>query len=103
MIERYPRKWIEPKAEVSIVFSGPFQYDDSHKLALRTMVLLLQLRLSDAIRKKFGAPTALPWTARRSSTASRFRVRIDWTCDPARVQSLVQRVFEEIAEARPCV
>jgi zinc protease len=101
VIEKTVRKGIEPKAEVSLVFSGPFEYDDGHKLALRTMVLLLQSRLSDAIREELGGTYSI---AVDSQTAKfprpEFRVRIDWACDPARVESLVQRVFEEIAAVK---
>lgn len=101
VIERTVRKGIEPRAEVSIIFPGPFEYDDRHKLALRTMVLLLQARLNDAIREELGGTYSI---AVDSQTAKfpkpEFRVRIDWTCDPARVDSLVQRVFEEIAAVK---
>ena len=54
-IEKTVEKGIAPKSEVSIVFSGPFDYDDANLLALRTTVMLLQSRLSDAIREELGA------------------------------------------------
>ena len=98
VIQKTVEKGIAPKSEVSIVFSGAFEYDDASRLALRTAVLLLQSRLSDAIREQLGgtyAITAESETARFPKPE--YRVRIDWTCDPARVDSLVQRVFEEIA------
>ena len=62
------------------------------------MTLLLQSRLSDAIREELGGTYSI--TAHRR-TPTRFPrpgipVRIDWTCDPARTEALVQRVFEEI-------
>lgn len=104
IVETTVRKGIEPKAEVSIIFSGPFEYDDSHKLALRTMVLLLQARLNDAIREDLGATysiTADSQTAKHPR--GEFRVRINWTCDPARVESLVQRVFEEMGRVKATV
>ena len=34
---------------------------------------------------------------RRSFRGREYRIRIEWTCDPARTATLVQRVFEEIA------
>jgi zinc protease len=97
VIERTVQKGIAPKSQVSIVFSGPFQDDDANRLALRTMVLLLQGRLSDAIRQELGGTysiTASPEMTRYPR--SEYRVRIDWTCDPARTNDLVQRVFQEI-------
>ena len=97
VIEQTVRKGIAPKAEVSIVFSGPFHYDDGDKLALRTMVMLLRSRLSDAIREELGATYSITVDGQAMKFPKpEYRVRIDWTCDPARVDSLVQRVFEEI-------
>ena len=34
------------------------------------------------------------------SSRPEYRLRIDWTCDPARTQSLVQRVMTEVESAR---
>ena len=97
VIEQTVRKGIAPKAEVSIVFSGPFSYDEGNKLALRTMVMLLQSRLSDAIREELGATYSITADGQTMKyPRPEYRVRIDWTCDPARVDSLVQRVFQEI-------
>jgi zinc protease len=82
---------------VAIVFSGPFEYDAAHKLALRTMTLLLQARLFDSIRQELGGTYSI--TATPGATKfprSEYSVRIEWTCDPARTATLVQRVFEEI-------
>ena len=90
-------KGVAPKSQVAIVLSGPFEYDDAHKLALRTMSLLLQSRLLDAIREELGGTYSITATPDADKfPRSQYRVRIDWTCDPARTATLVQRVFEEI-------
>jgi zinc protease len=97
VIEKKIEMGIAPKAQVAIVFSGPFEYDDQHKLALRTATLLLQSRLFDSIRQELGGTYSI--TATPSAVKfpkPEYTVRIEWTCDPARVNSLVQRVFEEI-------
>jgi len=101
VVEKTVQKGIAPKSQVSIVFAGPFAYDDANVLALRTAVLLLQSRLSDAIRQELGGTyniTASPEVSKLPRPE--YQVRIDWTCDPARVDSLVQRVFEEIEFVR---
>jgi zinc protease len=98
IVEETIEKGIAPKSEVAIVFSGPFEYDDAHTLALRTMTLVLQSRLLDTIRQELGGTysiTATPDTEK--FPRPEYRVLIDWTCDPARTATLVQRVFEEIA------
>lgn len=97
VVEKTIQKGIEPKSEVGIVFSGPFQYDDMHRLALRAMALVLQSRLLDAIRQELGGTYSI--TAAQNThkfPKPEYSVRIDWTCDPARVDALVQRVFQEV-------
>ncbi|MEO8484025.1 MAG: insulinase family protein [Acidobacteriota bacterium] len=97
VVEKTIQKGLAPKSQVAIVFSGPFQYDAEHRLALRTMTLVLQSRLLDTIRQELGGTysiTAEP--AMEKSPMPEYSVRIEWTCDPARTATLVQRVFQEI-------
>jgi zinc protease len=97
VIEKTVEKGIAPKAEVSIVFSGPFGYDDTDNLAFRAMVLVLESRLSSTIRQELGGTYAISATpAMTKYPKPEYRLRIDWTCDPERASALVQRVFQEI-------
>jgi zinc protease len=97
VIEKTIEMGIAPKSQVAIVFSGPFEYDDGHKLALRTMTLLLQSRLFDSIRQELGGTYSITVTPSAVKIPRpEYAVRIEWTCDPARTATLVQRVFEEI-------
>jgi zinc protease len=101
VIKKTVEKGIAPRSEVSIIFSGAFDYSDASRLALRTAVMLLQSRLNNAIREELGAT----YSIEANSNVVRlpkpeYRVRINWTCDPARVDSVVQRVFQEIEAAR---
>jgi len=98
VIEQTIKKGIAPKSAVAIVFSGPFEGDAPHRLALRTMSLLLQSRLLDTIRQELGGTYSITVTPHtQKGPPAEYAVRIDWTCDPARTAMLVQRVFEEIA------
>jgi zinc protease len=98
IIDKTIEKGIAPKSQVAIVFSGRFEYDDAHILALRTMSLLLQSRLLDKIRQELGGTYSITVApSARKFPRPEYSVRIDWTCDPARTAALVQRVFEEIA------
>jgi zinc protease len=101
IVQTTVQKGIAPKSEVAIVFSGPFEFTPQSRLALQTATLVLQGRLSDRIREQLGATYAIS----AESEASRYprpeyRVRIQWTCDPAQVESLVSRVFQEVAAVR---
>lgn len=101
VIEKRIEKGIAPKSAVALVFSGPFEYDDANKLALQAVALVLQSRLSDAIREELGGTYSITATQQTAKLPRpEYRVRIDWTCDPARTSSLVQRVMEEVAFVR---
>jgi zinc protease len=98
VVQKTVEKGIAPKSQVSIVFSGPFVYNDANLLALRTMTMVLQGRLFDTIRQQLGGTYSIevdPLT--QKFPKPEYSVRITWACDPARVDTLVQRVFEEIA------
>jgi zinc protease len=97
IVDKTVEKGIAPKSQVGIVFTGPFQYDDEHKLALRAMALVLQSRLLDTIRQQLGGTYSIT-AAQTTEKLPRpeYSVRIEWTCDPARTADLVQRVFQEI-------
>jgi zinc protease len=100
-VEKTVEKGIAPKSEVAIVLSGPFEYDDAHRLTLRTIALLLQSRLFETIRQELGATYSITATPdAKKFPRPEFSVRIDWTCDPARTATLAQRVFEEIRFVR---
>ena len=62
VVEKTIEKGIAPKSEVAIVFSGPFEYDDAHRLALRAMTMLLQSRLFDTIRQELGGTYSITAT-----------------------------------------
>jgi zinc protease len=101
VIEKTVEKGIAPKSAVAIVFAGPFVYNDANKLALHVVTLLLQSRLSDAIREELGATYSITVESQSSRIPKpEYRVQIDWTCDPARTQSLVQRVMTEVEFVR---
>ena len=101
VVDETIRKGIAPKSSVAIVLSGPFEYDDAHRLALRTVTLLLQSRLFDTIRQELGGTYSITAATETGKfPRPEFRLRIDWTCDPARTAALVQRVLQEIAFVR---
>lgn len=97
VVERTIEKGIAPKSEVAIVFTGPFQDDDQHRLELRAMAMVLESRLVDTIREELGGTYSITAVegADRVPRPS-YAVRIAWTCDPARTADLVRRVFQEI-------
>jgi zinc protease len=101
VVEKAVEKGIAPKSQVSIVFSGPFVYDDQHVLALRAMTMVLESRLFDSIRQELGGTYSIGADpSMQKFPKPQYSVRIDWACDPARTTALTQRVFEEIKYVR---
>jgi zinc protease len=100
-IEKTINIGIAPKSNVAIVLSGPFVYDASHKLAMRAVNLLLQSRLFDTIRQDLGGTYSITANfGAQKFPRPQYVLRIEWTCDPARADSLVQRVWQEVAYVR---
>ena len=100
-IEKTINMGIAPKSHVAIVLSGPFEYDPPHTLAMRTVTMLLQSRLFGTIRQDLGGTYSITATLGTQKFPSpQYAVRIEWTCDPARTESLVQRVRQEVAFVR---
>ena len=101
VIEKTVEKGLAPKSQVAIVLSGPFEYDDPHRLALKTVTLLLESRLFDTIRQELGETYSITATPTMEKFPKpQYTIRIEWTCDPARTASIVQRVLDEIAFVR---
>ena len=47
-------KGVEPKSLSSIVFSGPFEYNQTNRIAIRAMSEILQRRLLEVIREELS-------------------------------------------------
>jgi zinc protease len=89
---------IAPKSNVAIVLSGRLEHDAPDKIATRTVGLLLQSRLFDTIRQDLGGTYSITATVQiEKFPRPQYAVRIEWTCDPTRTASLVERVWQEIA------
>ena len=78
-IEKTINMGIAPKSNVAILLSAPFQYDASHKLAMRAVTMLLQSRLFDTfgrtsadgrITANFGSRN-IPGPSTRSESSGR--------------------------------
>jgi zinc protease len=47
-------KGVEPKSLSAIVFSGPFEYNQTNRVAIRAMSEVLQRRLLETIREELS-------------------------------------------------
>jgi zinc protease len=99
IVEREVRKGVDPRSQVSVVFTGPFQNDQAHRVLLRAMEETLEGNLQRTLREDlggtYGVSVATQFEQRPSGT---YRVTISFACDPARLDSLVAALFREVEQ-----
>jgi len=101
VIEKTVEKGIEPKSQTAIVFTGPFEYDPSHRTTLRAMSHILQTRLLDSIREELGGTYTISVNGNgQKIPRQEYQVSIQFGGDPQRVDVLLKRVFEEIEKLK---
>jgi len=90
---------IAPRSQVSIVFSGPFQNDELHRLVARTMGQTLAGNLQRTLREDLGGTygVGVEATFAKYPTAE-YQLTINFACDPARTESLIASAFRVIDE-----
>lgn len=98
-IAKRVEKGIEPKSQAAIVFTGPFVYDEAHRLAIRAMAHVLQSRLLQTIREDLGGTYSISATQNvQRHPNPEYSITIRFGSDPQRMDDLIQRVFNEIEQ-----
>src|SRR6185436_12832731 len=88
---------IEPKSQAALVFSGPFEYDQTHRVNLRAMTEILQTRLSETIREELGGTYNIGASpSYQKLPNSEYAITVQFGCDPQRTDDLIKRVLQEI-------
>ena len=97
VVEKTVEKGVEQKSRVSIVFTGPFEYAQMPRVAIRTLATVLDTRLRETLREDlsgtYGASVSAGYT---KSPAPEYTLQIGFTCNPARTDELVKATFREI-------
>ena len=97
VVERKIEKGIEPKSRAAIVISGPFEFDQSHRVAIRAMAEILQMRLLDIIREELGGTYGISASFNYQKIPKpEYSINIQFGCAPDRTEDLIKRVFLEI-------
>jgi zinc protease len=91
------RSGIAPRSQVSIVFTGPFQNDEQHRVIATTMANTLAGNLQRTLREDLGGTYGVNVVPRFTKyPQGEYRLTITFACDPARRDSLVRAAFEVI-------
>jgi zinc protease len=97
IVEQQVRRGLEPKSQVSIVFTGSFENDERHRVLVRAMASTLAGNLHNTLREELGGTYGVSVEPRFASRpANEYRVTINFGCDPSRVESLIRTAFEVI-------
>ncbi len=98
-IAKRVEKGIEPKSQAAIVFTGPFVYDEAHRLAIRALAHVLQSRLLQTIREDLGGTYSISASqnVQRHPNPEYF-ITIRFGSEPQRMDDLIARVFSEIEQ-----
>jgi zinc protease len=97
VVEKRVEKGIEPKSLSAIVFSGPFEYDQAHRVAIRAMAQVLQGRLQETIREELGGTYSITVNeSYEKMPRPEYTVGIRFGSDPQRTDDLIKRVLQEI-------
>ena len=97
VVEKRVEKGIEPKSEAAIIFNGPFQFDQTHRVALHAATLVLEGRLREALREQLGGTYNVTTSDNSSKIpVEQYTIVVEFGCDPDRTNDLVKRVFQEV-------
>jgi zinc protease len=97
IIEKTVEKGIEPKSTTAIVFSGPFEYNQTNRVAIRAMAEMLQSRLLETIREELGGTYSITVNAAPQKFPNpQYAISIQFGSDPQRTAGLDERIFQEI-------
>jgi len=97
VLEKTVEKGIEPKSETAIVFSGPFEYDQMHRVAIRAMAEILQARLLTTIREELGGTYSISASAStQKNPRPEYSIGIQFGSDPQRTAALNERILQEV-------
>ena len=97
IVEKKIEKGVEPKSLTAIVFSGPFEYNPTNRVAIRAMTEILQRRLLETLREELGGTYSVSASPSYEKFPNQtYSITINFGSSPDRTEALVKRVFEEI-------
>ena len=97
VVERRVEKGLEPQSNSTIVFTGPFTYNQEQRVAIRAMADVLSTRLHEKLREDLGGTYGVNANASYAQIpVSTYSVNINFGSAPDRVEGLVKAAFEEI-------
>jgi len=97
VVQKTVRRGQEPKAQVQLLFTGPFEWNAANRYALGAMTGVLDIKLREILREDLGGTYGVGVGANRSlHPIPQYTVSVRFGCAPERVEELTQAVFVQI-------
>jgi zinc protease len=97
IVTRDVYKGLEPKSQTRIIFTGPFEYDQAHRVEMRAMAFALEGMLRETLREDLGGTYSVSASAGYDKIPQQqYTLSIGFGSAPDRTKDLVQRTFENI-------
>jgi len=101
VVEKHVTKGIDPKSQVSIVFTGPFQDNERNRQLVNAMAALLSGDLNRTLREDLGGTYGISVVPTFSKVPrEEYSLSINFGCDPSRMQELIKVAFKVIDDFR---
>ena len=97
VVEKRVEKGIEPKSQTSLTFTGPFDYNQEQRIAIRAVSQVLETRLLEVLREDLGGTYSVSASPSYSKIPrSEYEIEIAFGSNPTRTEDLVKTVFQQI-------
>ncbi len=94
VVERTFRKGVDDRARTAIVFTGPFAWKESERYTLESLAEALRTRLRKVVREELGGTYGVQVSGTSARDPKpRYRLQIQFDCDPARIDELTKQVL----------
>ena len=99
VVERQVVKGVDPRSQVTMVFNGPIANSRLNRLLLKATGQLLGGNLQRVLREDLGGTYGVSVDSRASAAPTQeYRLRINFVCDPARVNALTAAAWNVIRD-----
>ena len=97
VVERRVDKGLEPQSRAALVFSGPFEYNQTERVAIRALADIVDTRLRETLREDLGGTYGVNVSAGYSQIpVQEYAVNITFACAPDRTEELIKAALQQI-------
>jgi zinc protease len=97
VIEKILKRGVDPKSEVRLIFTGPFQWSIMDRFDLNALVNVLRIKLREILREDKGGTYGVAVDAEPDlKPIPEYSLSISFGCNPNRADELTKTVFLQI-------